>query len=276
MITHPIAKVNLGLNVVEHRSDGYHNLETVFYPVPISDTLEVNIVTANDTQEYDCQLTLKGMSIEGDSQKNLIVKAYELLKADYPHMPRVRAILDKCIPTQAGMGGGSSDGAYMLCMLNQLCELGLNKSQLIGYATRLGADCAFFIDPLPQYAEGIGERLQPITLQLKGWHFAVVRPDIPVSTREAFALVTPQKPERCCYDIVKQPVETWREQLVNDFEASVFAQHPEIGHVKQQLYDMGAVYAAMSGSGSALFALFRQQPPVQQSFPNMFTYTTLL
>ena len=268
MITHPIAKINLGLNVVERRSDGYHNLETVFFPVPICDELEV--VINSQPSDYDCQLTLEGIAIEGDVQKNLIVKAYQLLKQDFPDMPRVCARLKKGIPTQAGMGGGSSDGAYMLTMLNELCGLHLTKEQLRGYAARLGADCAFFIDPQPQYAEGIGEKLSPVSLNLSGWYIGIVRPDVPVSTKEAYSLITPKRPAHNCRDIVALSVDQWRNQLVNDFEEGIFQLHPELGEVKQQLYDLGAVYAAMSGSGSALFGLFRE--PVALPFGDMFTW----
>lgn len=267
MITKPIAKINLGLNVVERRPDGYHNLETVFFPVPICDELEVEVQSSCST---DIQLTLEGITIEGDIQKNLIVRAYQLLKNDFPDMPRVCARLKKGIPTQAGMGGGSSDGAYMLTMLNELCALHLTKQQLCGYAARLGADCAFFIDPQPQYAEGIGEKLSPVALSLDGWHIGIVRPDVPVSTKEAYSLITPKHPTRNCRDIVALPVEEWRGLLVNDFEEGIFTLHPELGEVKQQLYNLGAVYAAMSGSGSALFGLFRE--PVELPFNNMFTW----
>jgi 4-diphosphocytidyl-2-C-methyl-D-erythritol kinase len=274
MITHPIAKINLGLNVVERRPDGYHNLETVFYPVPISDELEV---TPNERpSEYDCELTLEGIAIEGDVQKNLIVKAYQLLKQDFPQIPRVCARLKKGIPTQAGMGGGSSDGAYMLVTLHELFQLGLTREQLCGYAARLGADCAFFIDPQPQYAEGIGEQLSHVSLSLEGWYIGIVRPAIPVSTKEAYSLITPRRPVLNCRDIISQPVETWRDRLVNDFEEGIFKLHPELGHVKQQLYDLGAVYAAMSGSGSALFGLFREPVELTSLFPDTFTYYTRL
>ena len=274
MITHPIAKINLGLNVVERRPDGYHNLKTVFYPVPISDELEVN--PNEGSAEYDCELTLEGIAIEGDVQKNLIVKAYQLLKQDFPQMPRVCARLKKGIPTQAGMGGGSSDGAYMLVMLQELFQLGLTKEQLCGYAARLGADCAFFIDPQPQYAEGIGEQLSPVALSLKGWHIGIVRPAIPVSTKEAYSLITPKRPVLNCRDVISQPVEKWRNLLVNDFEEGIFKLHPELGHVKQQLYELGAVYAAMSGSGSALFGLFHEPVKLTSLFPDTFTYCTQL
>jgi 4-diphosphocytidyl-2-C-methyl-D-erythritol kinase len=258
MLTRPIAKINLGLNVVEKRPDGYHNLETVFYPVQIEDALEVYPMAPEFPSEYDCDLKVTNITIDGDEQRNLVVRAYNLLKADFPTLPRIHAHLYKGIPTQAGMGGGSSDCGFMITLLNDMFKLGLTQQQMIDYAARLGADCAFFIFNRPCYAEGIGEKLQPIDLDLKGWYLSLVRPDIPVSTREAFALIKPHHPEVNCREVVKQPVESWRDALVNDFESSVFAVHPELGAVKDRLYDLGATYAAMSGSGSTLFALSRQ------------------
>ncbi len=271
MIVFPQAKINLGLNVVERRPDGYHNLETVFYPVPIEDALEVTPMDDRFPSTTGCDLKVTNMAIEGDEARNLVVRAYHLLKAEFPSLVRVHINLFKAIPTQAGMGGGSSDGAAMLTLLNDMCRLGLSQQQLIDRAARLGADCPFFVMGRPAYAEGIGERLNPIDLDLKGWHLAVVRPDIPVPTKEAFTLIRPHRPQKNCLDIVRQPVDTWRDELVNDFEQSVFALHPEIGAVKQQLYDLGAVYAAMSGSGSAVFGLFRTKPELSATFADMFT-----
>ena len=277
MITFPVAKINLGLNVVEKRPDGYHNLQTVFYPVPIKDALEVQMMDEKFPSDYDCDLKVTNIMIDGDEQRNLVVRAYHLLKQDFPTLPRIHAHLWKGIPTQAGMGGGSSDCAYMLLLLNEQFQLGLTNEQLIQYAAKLGADCAFFIYSRPCYAEGIGEKLQPINLSLSGYHIAIVRPDIPVPTKEAFSRIHPHYPIQNCRESVMQPVETWRETLVNDFEGSVFGLHPEIGAIKQRLYDMGATYAAMSGSGSALFGLFKDQPDfLSQAFPNMFTFTCLL
>ena len=258
MLTKPIAKINLGLNVVEKRPDGYHNLETVFYPVQIEDALEVYPMDPEFPSEYDCDLKVTNITIDGDEQRNLVVRAYNLLKADFPTLPRIHAHLYKGIPTQAGMGGGSSDCGFMITLLNDMFKLGLSDQQMIDYAAHLGADCAFFIFNRPCYAEGIGEKLQPIDLDLKGWYLSLVRPDIPVSTREAFALIKPHYPEVNCREVVKQPVESWRDALVNDFEGSVFAVHPELGAVKDRLYELGATYAAMSGSGSTLFALSHQ------------------
>ena len=276
MITFPIAKINLGLNVVEKRPDGYHNLQTVFYPVPIKDALEVVTMDPAFPSDVDCDLKVSNFDT-GDEQRNLVVRAYHALKADYPALPRCHAHLYKAIPTQAGMGGGSSDCAYMIRLLNDQFALHLSEQQMMQYAARLGADCAFFIKSRPCYAEGIGEQLEDIDLDLSGWHIAVVRPDIPVPTREAFSRIRPHFPAKNCRDIVRQPVDTWATELVNDFEQSVFALHPELAAVKDRLYKMGATYAAMSGSGSALFGLFRERPDrLSQEFPNMFTFSSLL
>lgn len=266
-----VAKINLGLNVVAKRPDGYHDLQTVFYPVPIHDALEVFPMADDFPSAYDCDIKVTNIAVEGDEQRNLVVRAYHLLKADFPTLPRLHAHLYKGIPTQAGMGGGSSDASAMLLLLNDTFRLGLTQRQLLDYATRLGADCPFFILGTPAYAEGIGEQLTPIPLDLNGWYLGVLRPDIPVPTKEAFARVMPHLPDRCCRDIIMQPIETWRDQLVNDFEQSVFAVHPELAILKQHLYDLGAVYAAMSGSGSALFGLFRQPLDLSVLFPDMFT-----
>lgn len=273
MITFPIAKVNLGLNVVERRADGYHNLQTVFYPVGIKDALEVTPMDDTFPSEVDCDIKVTNINIEGDEQKNLVVRAYNLLKKDFPSLPRLHAHLYKGIPTQAGMGGGSSDASAMLVLLNKLFGLRLSEQQLIQYAAQLGADCAFFIMNRPAYAEGIGDQLTPINLSLKGYHMAVVRPDIPVSTKQAYARITPQMPRKCCKDIVMQPVDTWKDELVNDFEQGIFAIHPELESIKQKIYEEGAVYAAMSGSGSALFGLFKETRNLAAVFPNMFTET---
>ena len=277
MIVFPIAKINLGLNVVEKRPDGYHNLQTVFYPVPIKDALEVQRMDEGFPSDVDCDLKVTNIAIEGDEQKNLVVKAYKLLKQDFPTLPRIHTHLWKGIPTQAGMGGGSSDCAYMIRLLNDLFSLKMSDEQMIRYAARLGADCAFFIKSEPCYAEGIGELMHPIGLDLSEWYIGVVRPDIPVPTKEAFSRIHPHYPQICPKDAVMQPVETWRETLTNDFEESVFALHPEIGAVKEQLYKMGATYAAMSGSGSALFGLFKERPDtLSRQFPDMFTFCSRL
>ena len=230
-----------------------------FYPVPIKDALEVFPMEDGFPSDVRCDLKVTNLFIDGDEQKNLVVKAYNMIAQDY-ELPRVHVHLYKHIPTQAGMGGGSSNCAYMIRLLNEMFSLGMSDEKMIGYAARLGADCAFFIKAQPAYAEGIGEKLQPISIDLSGCKMLVVRPNIPVSTKEAFSLITPQVPKKNCLDIVRQPIETWKDELVNDFERSVFAIHPEIGRLKEMMYEQGAVYAAMSGSGSSVFGLFSDTP----------------
>lgn len=275
MITFPIAKINLGLNVVERRSDGYHNLQTVFYPVPIMDSLELFPMEETFPSEYPCDLKVTNISIEGNEQRNLVIKAYNLLNRDF-ELPRIHVHLYKGIPTQAGMGGGSSDCAFMITALNEMCKLNLTKEQMITYAAQLGADCPFFILSKAAYAEGIGEKLQPIQLSLKGWYIAIVRPNIPVSTKEAFSLIRPHYPNKICKDVVSRPVASWKDSLINDFEESVFALHPEIGIIKEKLYQLGATYAAMTGSGSSLFGLFQEEIDINRYFPNDFNFMAQL
>lgn len=255
MITYPNAKINLGLNIVEKRPDGYHNLETVFYPINLQDALEVTKL--KDEAEY--ALKNSGMPIEGEPDDNLVVKAYRLLKQDYPDLPAVDIHMYKHIPTGAGLGGGSSDAAFMLKLLNEKFKLELSMEQLEEYAARLGADCAFFIRNKPVFATGIGNVFEPVELSLKGYYLVLVKPDIFVSTKEAYAGIHPQQPEHSLKDIIRQPVENWKKLMKNDFEENIFKIYPEIAAIKDKLYDMGAVYAAMSGSGSSVFGIFREQ-----------------
>ena len=255
MITFPNAKINLGLNIVEKRPDGYHNLETIFYPVPIEDALEVNIL--NESYEK-FRLHQAGLEIEGEAENNLVVKAYKLLDAEF-NLPPVDIHLFKHIPSGAGLGGGSSDAAYMLKLLNEKFNLELTNETLEEYATRLGADCAFFIRNTPTYAEGIGNIFSPISLSLKGYQIVLVKPDIFVSTREAFAQIKPHRQTVPLKEVIKYPMEEWRELMVIDFEESVFPQFPGIKEIKEKLYKQGAIYAAMTGSGSSVFGLFKPE-----------------
>nr|WP_297147301.1 4-(cytidine 5'-diphospho)-2-C-methyl-D-erythritol kinase [uncultured Prevotella sp.] len=273
MITFPCAKINLGLNIVSKRPDGYHNLETVFYPIPLTDALEIKYMDENFPSESPCDLKITGNDVDCNEEDNLVIKAYQLLAADF-QLPRVHAHLVKRIPTQAGLGGGSSDAAYMIRLLDERFRLNIGIPEMERYAAKLGADCAFFITADPSYAEGIGDVLMPADVPgagLGGYYLAVVKPSVAVSTRDAYAAIVPKTPAKCCRDIVRQPIETWKDELVNDFEAPIFAMHPELAAIKQSLYDAGAVYAAMSGSGSALFGIFREQPTgLEKEFEGMF------
>ncbi|WP_304408040.1 4-(cytidine 5'-diphospho)-2-C-methyl-D-erythritol kinase [Bacteroides acidifaciens] len=252
MIVFPNIKINLGLSITEKRPDGYHNLETVFYPVALEDALEIRALP-----EADKKITLHqyGMEITGNPEDNLVAKAYSLLDKEF-HLPPVEIHLYKHIPSGAGLGGGSSDAAFMLKLLNGHFHLNLSEEQLEIYAATLGADCAFFIKNKPVYAEGIGNIFSPIELSLKGYQIMIVKPDVFVSTREAFANIHPHHPEYPVKEVIRRPVAEWKDTLINDFEASVFPQHPVIGEIKQELYNQGAIYASMSGSGSSVFGLF--------------------
>lgn len=252
MVVFPNAKINLGLNVVERRPDGFHNLETVFFPVSLYDVLEV--LPGSRTQ-----LEITGIKVDGSMENNLVFRAWRLLSDDYG-IPPVHIYLHKVIPMGAGLGGGSSDGAFMLKLLNRLFELHLNPEQLKDYAVRLGADCPFFIDNLPSFASGIGDRLTPVGMNTGSLKMVIVKPPVSVNTGMAYKAIVPNQPSKSLAEVVCQPLKTWRGDLVNDFEKPVFEMFPEISDVKEKLYEMGAVYSAMSGSGSAVFGLFNPIP----------------
>ena len=279
MITFPCAKINLGLNITSKREDGYHNLETIFYPVPLTDALEVKLMHDDFPSDEPCDLKITGNAVDCDEKNNLVVKAYTLLAQDFK-LPRVHTHLVKRIPMQAGLGGGSADGAFMIRLLDERFRLNMGIAEMERYASRLGSDCAFFITAEPSFGTGRGEVLEPVNIaeqNLQGYYIAIVKPAIAVSTREAFKQIICQQPEHCCRDIVRQPVETWETVLTNDFEEPAFKQHPELADIKQRLYDLGAVYAQMSGSGSAFFGLFRTDPQqLKNAFPACYTFTTKL
>lgn len=245
------AKINLGLNIVSKRTDGYHNLETVFYPVPLYDELTMEVLSDSNTTS----LHIDGLDIAGDVSDNLVLRAYRLLSNDF-EIPPLRFNLKKNIPTQAGMGGGSADAAYTLLLLNKEFCLGLNETALADYAKRLGADCPFFVYSKPCFATGIGEQLEVIDLDLKGLEIIIIKPDVAISTKEAFSLVEPRMSQKKCREIVSQPIETWRDELKNDFEVSAFSLYPQLAEIKKYLYESGALYASMTGSGSAMFGIF--------------------
>jgi len=269
MIVYPNAKINIGLNVVEKRPDGYHNLETVFYPIGLQDILEIQEL---DTDVPDCgyRLKLTGSLLDGSPEENLVVRAFKLLKHDYD-LPPVSIGLYKHIPTGAGLGGGSADAAFTLKTLNDRFQLGLTTQQMEEYCAQLGADCPFFIQNKPVFATGIGNEFHPIELTLKYKQLVLVKPDIFVSTKDAYAKVNVRQPEKHLPELLSQPIEMWKDTVVNDFEASVFFKYPEIAAIKDKLYDMGAVYASMSGSGSSVFGIF--EDPVEnidEVFTGMF------
>ncbi|WP_159522531.1 4-(cytidine 5'-diphospho)-2-C-methyl-D-erythritol kinase [Sunxiuqinia indica] len=265
MIVYPIAKINLGLLITEKRADGFHNLETIFYPVPVQDALEV--VHANEFQ-----ITITGIDLQEDPTSNLVVKAYRLLKDDFD-LPPVRIHLHKNIPVGAGLGGGSADVSYMLKLLNDLFQLKLDQQKLMDYALKLGSDCPFFIQPKPAFARGRGERLEEIPLDLSGYYLVLVKPPVHVSTAEAYQHVRPAHSRISLKALSKFPVRRWRGNITNQFEKHVFEKHLEIGEVKQKLYDMGAVFSLMSGSGSAVYGLFRtEKKSIQSYFPENYRF----
>jgi 4-diphosphocytidyl-2-C-methyl-D-erythritol kinase len=268
MIAFPNCKINLGLHVFEQRPDKYHPLETVFFPVPICDALEI-IKHPNPHQvpEFNCY----GLEISGDPQNNLIYKAWELLHAQYKIGP-VKSALLKHIPMGAGMGGGSADAAFALKLLNQLFELHLTENTLLELALILGSDCPFFILNKPVFASSRGEIMQPINLNLQGYTLVIVNPAIHVSTAKAFQLVKKRTAEDIgkLLPIVYSPIEYWKTHLVNDFEEAVFSEHPSLKNIKSKLYEMGAVYASMTGSGSTIFGIFANPVQAKSSFNNNY------
>lgn len=256
MISFPHCKINLGLYVTAKRQDGYHDLDTVFYPVPIHDILE--FVEAKEPSFH-----LTGLPIMGVAADNLCQKAYQLLKSTHPSLPSVEIHLHKLIPMGAGLGGGSSDGAFMLRMLNEQFNLGHSKDELMDMALQLGSDCPFFIQDKPAHGLGRGEILNLIALSLSSWWLALVNPGIHVSTKTAFRDVSPKPAPIDLANKIMEPVESWKNWLSNDFEDSVFKIHPEISNIKDSLYTQGATYASMTGTGSTVYGLFRERPNLQ-------------
>jgi 4-diphosphocytidyl-2-C-methyl-D-erythritol kinase len=247
VLVFPNCKINLGLRITEKRSDGFHNLQSCFYPVRWSDALEV---ISSDTFAF----TSSGLPIPGELSKNLCVRAYDLLKADFD-LPPVQMHLHKLVPIGAGLGGGSADAAFTLTLLNQRFTLGLSNSQVEAYARRLGSDCAFFVQNRPLYCLEKGDVFTEINLDLSGYYIVLVYPNLAISTAEAYAAVRPRKPDSSLYDQLQNSIETWRTTIHNDFEDSLFPMYPLLAQIKQQLYDAGAVYASMSGSGSTVYGI---------------------
>lgn len=259
MIVFPNCKINLGLNITAKREDGYHNIETIFYPVPFYDLLEVLPATAEKKE----LLHQTGITIEGAAEQNLCIKAYRLLKKDFPSMPAVTIYLHKQIPTGAGLGGGSADGVFMLQLLIRQFDLTVSPEQLAHYALTLGSDCPFFLANQPMLATGRGERMEPAPITLKGWQLVLILPELRVATAEAFKGCQPRPPATSLMQIIQEPVEQWRNLLINQFEETVFLHHPQLAKYKQLLYEQGAVYASMTGTGSTVFGLFKSHADLE-------------
>jgi 4-diphosphocytidyl-2-C-methyl-D-erythritol kinase len=256
MVIFPQAKINLGLHVTEKRPDGYHNIETIFYPIDFRDALE--IVSAGRNAKEDI-LTVTGIQIEGSHENNLVITAVRKFR-EVHYFPAVKIHLHKAIPSGAGLGGGSSDAASTLKVINRSLGFPLSSQVLKAIALSIGSDCPFFIDSKPSFATGRGEILKPVDLSLKGFYIILVNPGISISTREAYENCLPENPEKKLSDIIYQPVHLWKDIIINDFEKYVFRKYPEIGEIKERLYRSGAIYSSMSGSGSTLYGIFSGKP----------------
>lgn len=271
MLSFPNAKINLGLHIMEKRLDGFHTIETIFYPIGLKDALE--FVVKEDGSPTSLNIT--GIKVDGNTNKNLVIKAYNLLSNDFS-LPALDIYLQKQIPLGAGLGGGSADAAYMLLMLNTHFKLGLSVARLEHYAVQLGSDCPFFIHNKPIFATGKGEKMSNSTISLKGYYLVLIKPDIHVETALAYGICTPAKPIMNLQDIVKKPMDDWKNLLKNDFEAPIIKLHPQIGEIKNKLYDKGAIYASMSGSGSSVFGIFRGQIVLKNDFSDCFVWQGIL
>ncbi|MEY4333645.1 MAG: hypothetical protein RLZZ196_2388 [Bacteroidota bacterium] len=268
MICFPTCKVNLGLRITQKRADGFHALETVFFPLSLTDALEIIIADSNASTPL--KFTSSGLTINGSEADNLCCKAYWLLKKDFPNLPNIEMHLHKKIPMGAGLGGGSADGAFTLTLLNQLFSLQLPQQKLMDYALTLGSDCPFFILNSPAFATGRGEILTPTKVNLDDYTIVVVNPGIAISTKMAFSLITPAQPTSHITNIISLPISEWKNVLINDFEAPVFKQFPAIQQIKETLYSKGAEYASMTGTGSTVFGIFRSSliNTIQFNFPS--------
>jgi len=266
MIVFPNCKINLGLNVLRKRSDGFHELETVFYPLPVHDILE--IVFFNKLRgRPGIPFSVSGLEIDSKKNSNLCIKALKLLKQKFPQMPSVQLHLHKIIPAGSGLGGGSSDAAFTLKVLNEIWGLNLSVEQLIKHALELGSDCPFFIINKPCFSKGRGELLEEINLDLSTYKIVLVNPGIAINTKEAFGGITPAIPDIPVKEIIKKPIEAWKAELKNDFEQIIFPQNPAIAKIKNDLYNAGALYSSMSGSGSTVFGIFSKEQSPGISFP---------
>jgi 4-diphosphocytidyl-2-C-methyl-D-erythritol kinase len=271
MIFFPNAKINLGLRIPEKRWDGFHNIESVFYPVKASDILEI-IKNPNQKREEDkIDFSFSGIKISGSPDDNLISKAYHLLDATYT-LPAVKIHLHKVLPMGSGLGGGSSDAAFTLKCLNALFNLGLDTTQLLAFAAKLGSDCAFFTRNEPVMARERGDAMEGVKIDLSKYKILIVWPGIHSSTAEAYAGIVPDKSGPGVLETISGPVEDWKDRLRNDFEKSIFLKYPEIKNVKESLYSAGAVYASMSGSGSAVYGIFRTEIPALKWPDNYWTH----
>ncbi len=268
MLLFPNAKINLGLRIIGKRTDGFHAIETVFLPLNLTDVLEFIEEGKNSTT-----MTVTGIVLEGDIEENLVVKAWHIMNEKFK-IPPLSIHLHKTIPVGAGLGGGSADAAFMLKGLNEYFESGCSHAELKKYAAELGSDCAFFIDNRPALGSERGEVLELLEIDLHEYDILLIKPAIHVATREAYSGIIPQLPEKPLKELIKKPIKEWQETIINDFEESVFKRYPEIKILKNRLINMGALYASMSGSGSAVFGIFEPEvlPERFRDFTDCFVY----
>jgi len=266
MINFPNCKINLGMRILQKRSDGFHNVETLLYPVGIHDILE--IIEADDGT---FRFQTSGLDISGDRKHNLVIKAYELMKSEFK-LPPVHIYLHKVIPMGAGLGGGSSDAAYAIKMINDLFGLQLDDKILEGYARQLGSDCAFFIKNEPALATGKGDELSAVQMSLTDFYLVIVKPEIHISTPDAYSWITPNPKGPSLLNVAKGPITQWKNELHNDFEQMVFKHHPPIAQIKKDLYHEGAVFASLTGSGAAVYGLFKKDSAYSIDFANCFVW----
>lgn len=273
MITFPNCKINIGLNITERREDGFHNLETIFYPLPLSDCLE--IIHDKNGKAGSVVFSHSGLKIDGNDESNLCLKAYRLLEKEH-QLPAIRMHLHKSVPMGAGLGGGSSDGAFTLKMLNEVFKLKISHDDLLGYARQLGSDCAFFLENKPIYAYEKGDHFKPINLDLSGYWLVLAKPDIHVNTAEAYAAVSAKTPEKSLHELIKIPVESWQSNIINDFERPISKKYEAISNLINLLKELGGIYVAMSGSGSAVFGLFDKEVRVKDKLGSSLVWTGYL
>jgi 4-diphosphocytidyl-2-C-methyl-D-erythritol kinase len=265
MVVFPNAKINIGLNILGKRTDGFHDLQTIFYPVGCKDVLEIIPADLPDNSTY--AYSSSGKTVDGNEAENLCIKALQLVKKDYPALPSLKIHLHKEIPMGAGLGGGSADAAFMLKLIDQYFQLHLTAEQISVYALQLGSDCPFFLYNKPCLATGRGEQLQPVELNLSAYSILLVNPGIHVNTGWAFRSLQIEKHTTDLTEAIKAPIESWKQIITNDFEKPVFNEYPAIAKVKNQLYEAGALYAAMSGSGSTVFGIFHEPLQNPLNFP---------
>jgi len=271
MISFPNCKINIGLNIVGKRTDGFHNIETIFFPLALCDALEVLLLPDNMSDEF----SIEGVTIDGDPDQNLCMKALRLMQNKIT-LPKLKIILQKNIPIGAGLGGGSADAAFTLKLINEFGRCGFSDEKLIEMASQLGSDCAFFVINKPVFAEGKGDVMTPVFVNLEGYSIVIVKPPVFVSTAEAYSGVCPKVPEYSLKELVLLPVSEWPGLIRNDFEETIFPKYPEIAAIKQSLYEMGAVYASMSGSGSSVFGIFNEPLNADYRFPGCFYHEEII